>query len=711
MPLIKLPFKPGVNRENTRYTTEGGWYTSDKVRFRQGTPEKIGGWARISANTFIGICWSLWSWSTIAGRKLAGVMTERRRYIEYNGVYNNISPVVDPSWVSPVTVYSSTIGSSIIRVNFNPLWSNKSQFTWVGSYIYFIDTTGLDANITAAVLNNKFFTILAYDTSLNIADIDVGVAAASAVSSLGIGGYYNHGGPITSNYYSQSNFGQDLLFCQRGGPICVWSGSVGWLLNGNTITFTTGAITYVTTTQPCPPGAAGSERFPVYLRSTETLPSGLNTLALYWLARSGSSGAITTFVVYTAETGGTTVTTTTAGSGTFTAETYARTLQTITNTNVDVPDKVSVVLVSDIYRFVFAMGCNDLGSTASSGTSQLQPMLIRWSDQEDYTSWTPEATNQAGSVLLSRGSEIVAAIQARQEVLVWTDAALYALQYQGPPIVWSTQLVGDNISIASQNAVAFAANMTFWMGVDKFYVYSGTVETLKCDLRQYIYGDINTSQFSQIFAGTNEGFNEIWWFYCSANSSTIDRYVIYNYSEKIWYYGSMARTAWVDSGIRNFPLAATYANNLVNHESGVDDNITGTPVAITASIESAEVDLDDGDKFMFVKRVLPDVTFRGSTAMNPSGILTLKPLANSGSGYLTPASLGGTSSNADATVTRTATVPVEAFTGQVYIRLRGRQIAVKFESTGLGVQWQLGSMRLDAKPDGTASGYGVNGGP
>jgi hypothetical protein len=705
MPVVKLSFKPGVNRENTRYTTEGDWYASEKVRFRQGTPEKIGGWERISANSFVGLCRSLWAWTTIAGRKLVGVMTEKKPYIEYNGSYTDIT-AVSTVWSSPVTVYSSTIGSSVIRLNFNPTWSNKSQFTWVGSYIYLIDVSGIDANITASVLNNKFFEIIAYDTSLGIADIDVGVAAASAVSSLNINGYYNYTGPLFSNYYSQSNFGQDLLFCRRGGQINVWDGRVGWLLNGNTITFTTGATTYVTTTQPCPPGAT-TERFPVYFRSTELLPSGLSSITLYWLARFGSSGAITTFVIYTAETGGTTVTTTTSGSGTFSAWINARTLKDVTSGNVDVPDKVNYVLVSDIYRFVFAFGANQEGTSDTNGTSQIQPMLIRWSDQEDYTNWTPAATNQAGSLLLSRGSQIITALQARQEVLVWTDSALYSLQYQGAPTVWGAQLMGDNISIVSQNAVSYAAGAAFWMGVDKFYIYNGNVDTLKCDLRQYIFGDINISQYAQIFSGTNEGFNEVWWFYCSAESSTVNRYVIYNYAEKIWYYGTLARTAWLDSGLRDYPLAATYSYNLVNHEKGVDDNVSGTPAAITASIESAETDLaEDGNKFLFIRRVLPDITFRGSTAMSPAGVLTLLPLKNSGSGYNSPQSVAGSS---NATVTRTATVPIEKFTGQVYIRIRARQLALKFESTGVGVQWQLGSMRLDAQEDGRASGAGVTG--
>jgi hypothetical protein len=302
-------------------------------------------------------------------------------------------------------------------------------------------------------------------------------------------------------------------------------------------------------------------------------------------------------------------------------------------------------------------------------------------------------------------------LQARQEILVWTDAALYALQNLGAPVGWGAQLVGENISIVSQNAVAYSNGVAFWMGVDKFYIYSGTTKTLNCNLRQYIFSDINIDQFQQVCAGTNEGFNEVWWFYPSANSEVIDRYVVYNYLEDIWYYGTLGRTAWLDSGLLVYPLAATYDNNLVNHEFGVDNNQTPTTLPIEAYIESAEVDLEDGDSFMFVKRVLPDVTFRGSTTGAPSGTLTIKPLTNSGSGYLSPASIGGTSSNADASVVRTATVPIEAFTGQVYIRLRGRQIAVRFESNDIGVQWQLGSLRLDMQPDGRGSGYGVSGGP
>jgi hypothetical protein len=324
-------------------------------------------------------------------------------------------------------------------------------------------------------------------------------------------------------------------------------------------------------------------------------------------------------------------------------------------------------------------------------------MLIRWSDQENATQWTPAVTNQAGDLRLSIGSTIVAAMQTRQEILVWTDAAIYSLQYAGPPIVWGSTLLGSNTSIISPNATAGAAGVVYWMGIDKFYKYDGRVDSLKCDLRQYVFGDINEYQAGQVFAGTNEGFNEVWWFYCSASSSSVDRYVIFNYEENVWYYGSMARTAWLDSGIANYPMAATYSNNVVYHENGVDDNTTTVTYPVPAYVQSAEFDIDDGDRFGFVRRILPDISFAGSTIDSPSVTLYLDPMTNSGSGFNSPESVAG---SASATVTRTAVVPIEKFTGQVYIRIRGRQMSMKVESTAIGVAWQLGSPRIDIRQDG-----------
>jgi hypothetical protein len=351
----------------------------------------------------------------------------------------------------------------------------------------------------------------------------------------------------------------------------------------------------------------------------------------------------------------------------------------------------NLVFVSDINRFVFCFGTNALGATAQD------PLLFRWSDQEDAANWTPSATNQAGSLRLSRGTKIVAVEQSNQAINIWTDSSLYNLQFLGGQAVFGAELIGDNISIASQNAVAFANGVSYWMGNDRFYKYDGRVQTLNCSLLRYIINDINTVQLDQVFAGTNKEFNEVWWFYCSSGSTTVDKYVIYNYEYNIWYYGTLARTAWLDSGMRTLPLAATYRYNLVNHEEGIDDVETNTPAAINAYITSSEIDLQGGDKFGFVWRVLPDMTFEGSTIDAPNATMTLNPLQNSGSGYNSPLSEGGNSAGA---VTRSATAPVEAYTGQVNIRVRGRQMSMKIESTDTGVQWQLGHPRIDVRADG-----------
>jgi hypothetical protein len=327
----------------------------------------------------------------------------------------------------------------------------------------------------------------------------------------------------------------------------------------------------------------------------------------------------------------------------------------------------------------------------------MDPMLIRWSDQENAANWTPSALTQAGDIRLSHGSEIVTAMQVRQEIVVWTDSSLYSLQYLGPPYIWGSQLLGDNLSIAGPNATALASGIAFWMGVDKFYMYDGSVKTLRCDLRQFIFEDINKAQFEQVYASTNEGFNEVWWFYCSSSSDVADRYVTYNYLEDVWCYGTMGRTAWLDSGLRDYPIAATYNNNLVNQEFGLNDEATDVALPIYAYILSSQFDIGDGHNFAFIWRMLPDLMFRGSTATNPVVTMSLYGLKNSGSGYNVPGSVGGSDS---ANITGTALIPVEQFTGQVYTRVRGRQMSMKIESNQLDMTWQMGAPRIDIRPDG-----------
>ena len=618
MPLKKLVQKSGVNRENTRYTNENGYYESEKVRFRQGTPEKVGGWQRISSTFFQGVCRSLWNWVTLGGANLLGVGTNLKFYIENGGAYYDITPLrVVPAATLGANPFATTnLSTTVVVTDASGGWVNGDFVTFSGATAvggltlngeYQITTIGTSITTYSIQSATAATSTATGGGSSVVAAYQVNVGSAYSIPLVGWGagawgsGTWGVGTASLSQMriWNQSNFGQDLIFGPNGGGFYIWKANTSLTTQGVLISSITGAS--------------------------------------------------------------------------------------------DVPLYQNLLTVSDASRFTFAFGTNDYGS------SVLNPMLIRWSDQEDYLNWTPAATNQAGSLLLSLGSKIVAVLQARQEILVYTDASLYSLQYSGPPAVWGSQLLGDNISLAGPNAVALASGIAYWMGVDKFYKYDGRVQTLRCDLRQFIYNDINLSQAAQFFATTNEGFNEVWFFYCSSNSTAIDKYVTYNYAEDVWAYGTMGRTAWLDSGLRNYPVAATYSYNIVNHEYGVDDNEGATTKAIYAMISTSEFDIDDGDRFGFVRRILPDLTFSGSTASNPQVTLTLTPMQNSGSGYNNPQSVGGTS---NALITRSATVPIEAFTGQVFIRVRGRQMILTMESNQIGCTWQMGSHRLDIRPDG-----------
>ena len=614
MPLQKIAFKPGVNRENTRYTTEGGWYECDKVRFRQGNPEVIGGWVRFSTNTYLGVCRSLWNWVTTGALNLIGLGTNLKFYIVKGGEYFDVTPI-----------------RSTVTINNNPFAGNGTTTVTVtdtahggatDDFVTFSGATGTYASIFNAeyqmtVINANTYTITTpsviapgtYGGAAVVAAYQIGAGSEvqQPLNGWGSGGWgdspwgfgFSPPGVNALRIWSQSNFGDSLVFGHRQGAIYYWDSALG-----------------------------------------------LNTRGVLVSSLPGA--------------------------------------------DADVPIIQNYLFVSDVSRFTFAFGCNDYGSFTQD------PMLIRWSDQESLVDWTPAATNQAGSVRLSHGSEIVAVVQTRQEIVVFTDSALYSLQYQGPPYVWSTQLMGDNISIYSQNSAVLASGIVYWMGVDKFYAYDGRVQTLNCDLRRYVFEDINSSQNLQVFAGTNEGFNEVWWFYCSANSTSVDRYVIYNYQERVWYYGTMARTAWLDSGLIDYPIAATYDSTLVNHELGLNDVATDTPLPLNAYIASSEFDIGDGHNFAFVWRVLPDLTFGNSqlstTGASPRVTMTLQGLANSGSGV--------TSSASQPVTEGSAYVVTEEFTGQIYTRFRGRQMIFRIASNQINTTWQLGAPRIDIRPDG-----------
>ena len=696
MPLKKIALKPGVNRENTRYTTEGGYYESDKVRFRQGTPEKIGGWTRISANTFIGVCRSLWNWITLGGQNLLGVGTNEKFYIENGGAYYDVTPIrASVTLTGPFTTVNL---STTVTV------ADAAGGYDTGDYVTFYGGTAVggitilgEYLITSATSNTYTITSATAATSSTtgggtvyaVYQVNVGPPYAVPVTGWGSGTWGSGvwGTSANSTYemriWNQNNFGQDLLYGPRLGPLYLWSANIGYKETDVSITIATPAVVTSTITL--------ADKTAITLQTTGALPTGLVVGTVYYTRFVSSS----TFNLSATPTGAL-INTSGSQSGTHSISPRGIPI-TVLNGASNTPLSQAYFIISDASRFVLLFGTNDFGST------EFDPMLIRWSDQESYTEWTPAVTNQSGSVRLSHGSEIITALQSRQEIVVWTDSTIYSLQYLGPPYVWGTQLLADNISIAGPNAAALGSGITYWMGVDKFYKYDGRVQTLRCDVRQYVFSDINVQQADQIFASTSEGFNEVWFFYCSSNSIDVDRYVIYNYSEDIWMYGTLARTAWLDSGLRDYPIAATYANNIVDHEFGVDDNTTGTPVAIESSVTSSQFDIDDGHNIAFAWRMLPDLTFRGSTdGTTPSLTMQLLPLQNSGSGYNNPLSVGGTSSTASLPVTATQTYPIDldTFTGQINIRVRGRQMSMRITSNTLGTQWQLGSPRIDIRPDG-----------
>jgi hypothetical protein len=707
MPLQKILFKPGVNKENTRYTTEGGWYECDKIRFRQGNPEVIGGWQRFSADNYLGVCRSLWNWVTLGGDNLIGIGTNLKFYLAQGGVFYDITPIRSTSTINN-NPFVATAGSATITV------TDTNHGCVTGDFVTFSGATGLGGNITATVLNAQYqvtvinansytFTASATANATDASGSPGGGASVVAAYQINVGpaipvplvgwgagtwgspppaagtiGTWGYGTTSTSSLrlWNQINYGEDLVYGPRAGPIYYWNATDGVntrgvLLNtlGGTVTFTNASPTVVTSTVLYTEGAA-------IQFSGGSLPSGVSAATTYYVFQVNGL----TFNLL--DVAGNEINTSSSGSGSV-------------SLIVDVPTVQNNMTVSDSSRFLIAFGCNDYGS------SVLDPMLIRWSAQDDVYNWTPDATNQAGFTRLSHGSEIVATVQTRQEIVVFTDSSVYSLQYLGPPYVWAPQLLGDNISIMSPNSAIIASGIVYWMGVDKFYAYDGRVQTLNCDLRRHVFGDLNQEQALQVFCGTNEGFNEVWWFYCSANSTTVDKYVIYNYVEKVWYYGTMERTAWLDSGLQSYPIAAKYTSattsgNLINHETGLNDDTTGTATAINAYISSSEFDIGDGHNFGFVWRVLPDLTFENAEAA-PNGdaatvTMTLYGLANSGSGV---------TSSANQPVAKSNTyVITEQFTGQIYTRMRGRQMIFKIGSNQLNTCWQLGAPRIDIRPDG-----------
>lgn len=771
MPLSKLELKPGVNKEGTRYSTEGGWHDSDKVRFRKGLPEKIGGWVRLSNNVFNGISRSIHSWRTLASKLYVGVGTNTKFYVESGGEYNDVTPLDQAS----ATVKAATSSSTTVTLE-NNVGTVRTGMVMTGT-----DASGSAISVTVdAVASQGSITIsasksiainailhftavitysnkaISYSSSnlLRIVDTNRGYKNNDFVTFSGKSGDFN--GLVEANiereYQISYNASQQVsttidVSVNASTTVTIDDPTDGTIAIGMTITGNNtdgSAFSEVVT--------AVADQTSITIANAITIadekPVAFSFADTYTVLVVDSSGAANNATSASTSFGGGALVATfqinsgdevqTAtngwGGGEWSGGVWGTGLTTETNirlwsqanfgedlitnyrggplfywdgdgslstravllssrvNSLSVPAVANRVLVSDISRFVFCLGTTAYLDT----TNTLDPLLVRWSDQEDAGDWAPTEINVAGSLRLSRGGEIITGIQARQEILIWTDAALYALQLLGLE-GWGAQIVGENVSICGPNAVSYANGIAFWMGKDKFYTYDGNVKPLPCTLHRHVFEDFEISQSQQVTSGTNEEFNEVWWFYPSTESTTNDLYVVYNYLENIWYHGTMARTAWENSGIRSYPLAATYTKNLVDHEIGVDDSETTTTTAITASITSSEFDLQDGHQFAFVWRMLPDITFQGSTQGSPSVDMTLNPLDSSGSGYNTPTSEGGSNTG---TIVQGTTITVEPYTTHINTRLRGRQMSMKVESTDLGVKWQLGYPRIDMRPDG-----------
>ena len=639
MPLTKLQFRPGVNRETTSYTNEGGWYDCDKVRFRFGTPEKIGGWQRISTLSFLGTSRILHPFVALDGSNFMGNGTHLKYYIELGGGYHDITPLRETTAAGDVT-FAAVNGLSTLTI------TDALHGAAENDFVTFSGAATLGGTITAAVLNQEYQIV-------TVPDENTYTLVAREVATLGqitIDGQYTPT-PVTANASDTAN----------GGGAIIGKYQVNTGLN-TTVTGTGwGAGPYSRGTWGSGTSIGGVEDI-LRLWSNDNFGEDLlinvrNGGIYYW------DKSINT-------------------------DPYARAvaLSDVAGADATTPTIAKQVMVSDRDRHVLAFGCDPQDNIGVQ-----DPLLIRFSDQENPLVWAAEATNTAGDLRLGTGSEIITAVETRQQILVFTDKSLHALQYLGPPFTFGNSLISTNTTISSPLAAVAVDDMVYWMGEQDFYVYSGQVQKLPCSVRSYVFGNFNKAQSEKVTCGVNSSFSEVWWFYPSASSSTLDRYVVFNYQENSWYYGELTRSSWTDRGISPYPIAAGLDGYLYYHEYGSDDGSSNPPSAIASYIESSQMSIGAGDSFVFLTKLIPDVTFEGSVSPAPSVSMTLEARSYPGAAY---------TSTKSSTVTRSATVPVEQFTNEVMVRLRGRSFAFKINSSDTGVDWRLGTPRVALRPDG-----------
>ena len=617
MSFLKLQFRPGINREVTPYADEGGWYDCDKIRFRMGYPESIGGWEKVSNSQCLGSCRALHAWTALDNTNYIGVGTNLKYYVMRGTDFYDITPLRETTSAGAVT-FAATNGSSTITV------TDTANGVILNDFVTFSGAVSLGGNVTADILNAEHQVTSVIDGNT----YTIAVSVTANASDTG-----NGGGSVVGAY--QINTGLDAAISGTGWGAGPWSDG-GWGDPAST------AI----------PGA--QLRLWSHDNYGEDLVMNVRDGGIYYWDESGGLNARAVALSDL--------------SGATSAPTVARD-----------------VVVSDRDRHVLAFGCD---GEFSLGVQD--PLLIRFCNQEDITDWQTTATNTAGSLRISTGSEIISAIKTKQQILVFTDVSLHTVQYIGAPFTFGLAEVSQNVSIASHNAAVAVNDSVYWMGKNQFYVYNGNVQEIPCTVKEYVFNDFNQFQIQKVCAGHNTEHGEIWWFYPSGNSNNVNRYVIYNYLQNIWYYGNLARTAWIGRGVFQYPVAAGTDGYLYYQEFGINDGSQNPAIGINAYIESNAFDLGDGDQFMSAWRVVPDITFRNSDS-NPQATITIKTQDYPGGGFLEEESN---------TVIRTATVPVEKFTTQQYIRLRGRSMAFRLESDQYNTSWRLGAPRIDVRPDG-----------
>jgi hypothetical protein len=629
MPLTKLQFRPGINREITSYSNEGGWFDGDKIRFRFGFPEKIGGWQRLGNSTFLGSCRALHVWRTLGLETYLGVGTHLKYYVEYGQGYYDVTPIRRTTSAGAVT-FAATDGSSVLTV------TDGTHGAVAGDFVTYTDAVSLGGTITADVLNQEYQIASIVDSST----YTIVARAVASLSQITIDGAYTPT-PVVANASDTGNGG--------AGVIGAYQINIGL----DTSVFGTGWGA-----GPWSRGAWGS---------AATIDLIKDTLRLWMHDNFGEDLVLNVMsggIYYWDSSGGL-------------SNNRAVAISDLAGANAS-PTVATQVMVSDVDRHVIAFGCDPVDNPGVQ-----DPLLIRFSSQESVTDWNPTALNTAGDLRIGSGSKIIVAVETRQQTIVFTDTSLHAMQYLGPPFTFGIQKISENITIQSPNAAVAVDDRIFWMGRNEFYLYEGTVNRLPCTVRDYVFNDINFDQAEKVFAAANTANSEIWWFYPSANSSENDRYVSFNYLEQAWSYGNLARTAWLDRGVEQLPIAANTDKRLYNHEIGFDDGSTVPASPIEAFVQSSPIDLGDGEQFVFMRRLIPDMDFRNSTAETPSVDVTTRIRNFNGGNYL-----------------RTTTSTVNGDTEQVHLRLRGRQFSMRVASDGEGVGWRLGSMRYDLRPDG-----------